>query len=233
MNTRADLSLDYDTHLAQAMGQSLDLLSLPNSSRKRVFKNAGRQYLKASRNHIRQQRTVEGKAMEKKKYGRGKALKNMGKNLKFEAGSRKVTLTWPNKVVAKVASKHQFGLPERFNSHKMQKIHGRPDYDQPASKKQAKALIRDGYTIATSQRYKTGDKKGKAKRKKPSIRHIQENMTLGHAGLIIRTLKGTEKPPGSWTIEVPRRAFLGVTPQVANDILASEIERERQRRTRS
>ena len=75
------LSIGYDRRHASRIQQDIGLLSLPNASRKRVFQNAGRRYLKASREHIREQKTVYGNPFEKRKYGKGKLLKNMGRSL--------------------------------------------------------------------------------------------------------------------------------------------------------
>ena len=233
MNAQPDMTIRFNAELGSFISQEIEIRSLPSASRKRIFKNAGRVYLKASRDHIRQQKTVTGQAMKKKQYGKGKALKNMGKDLKFNASSKRVQVTWPNKGVAKLGFRHQFGIPEVFTASKMAKIHGNPDYQQPASKKQAKALLQEGFRIKTADRYKSGTNKGKAKSKKPSQKWILENMKIGQAGLILRALRREERPPRRWTIKVPERAFLGMPGGDASDILTREIVRERERRSRS
>ena len=226
------LSIGYDRRHAGRIQQDIGLLSLPNASRKRVFQNAGRRYLKASREHIREQKTVYGNPFEKRKYGKGKLLKNMGRSLKFSPSPNHVKVTWPNKSVAKLGYRQQFGIDEVMTASRMVKIHGQPDYEAPATKKQAKALLEAGFTISAGKKFKSGVNKGKTRRKRPSQRWIIDNMKLGQAGLIIRTLRNTTNPPKSWKIPVPARPFLGMAGGDAAQVLTDEIEKERQRRAR-
>lgn len=226
------LTIRYDSRHAARINQDIGLLALPAASRKRIFKNAGRAYLKGSRENIRQQRTIYGNPFEKRKYGKGKLLKNMGRSLKFFPSPNQVKVTWPNKSVAKLGYRHQFGIDEVMTADKMVKIHGQPDYQSGATKKQAKALLEAGFTISTGKKFKTGPNKGKSRRKRPSQRWIMENMKLGQAGLIIRTLRNNTNPPKNWKIPVPERPFLGMAGGDAVGVLVSEIEKERQRRAR-
>ena len=226
------LSIGYDRRHAGRIQQDIGLLSLPNTSRKRVFQNAGRRYLKASREHIREQKTVYGNPFEKRKYGKGKLLKNMGRSLKFYPSPNHVKVTWPNKSVAKLGYRQQFGIDEVMTASRMVKIHGQPDYEAPATKKQAKALLEAGFTISAGKKFKSGVNKGKTRRKRPSQRWIIDNMKLGQAGLIIRTLRNTTNPPKSWKTPVPARPFLGMAGGDAAQVLTDEIEKERQRRAR-
>ena len=157
----------------------------------------------------------------------------MGKTLRFKTSSNRVQVTWPNKGVAKLGYRHQFGIAEVFTASKMKTIYGKPDYDKPASRKQAKALLQEGFQIKTADRHKSGANRGKAKRKKPSQKWIIENMKIGQAGFILRVLRREKSPPKSWKIKVPERAFLGMTGDKASEILSLEIVRERERRSRS
>ena len=227
---QSSMKVSFDAKLAASLSHEIDILSLPAVSRKRIFRHSGRAYLKASRDHIKQQRTVSGESMTKKKYGKGKALKRMGRDLKFFPGSQRVKLTWPNKGIARLAYRHQLGIPETYDAKRMEKVHGTPDYEQPASKKQAKALLQAGFRVKTPQRYKSGERKGRAKTKKPSQKWILENMTMGQAGAIIRVLHRTENPSRRWSIKVPERPFLGMTGGDAIQVLTGEITRERERR---
>lgn len=228
-----EMSTSYDAERATAINQAIDIRTLPGTSKKRIFKNLGRKLLKASRDHIRQQKTTTGKTMEKRKYGRGKVLKKMGKNIKFFANAKNAKLTWPNRMVARIAYRHQFGIPEVLNASSMLSIHGQPDYDQKASRKQAKALIKEGFTVSTGETFKSGANKGRAKKKKPSQKYIVENMNMGQAALIIRKLKKTESPPKRWTVKIPARPFLGVPGADASEMLSNEIAAERKRRSKS
>jgi len=226
------LSIRFDARHASRIHQDIGLLALPAASRKRVLQNAGRRYLKASREHIRQQKTIDGNPFAKRKYGKGKLLKNMGRSLKFFPSPNQVTVTWPNKSVAKLGYRHQFGIDEVMTASKMVKIHGQPDYQAPATKKQARALLEAGFTISAGKTFKSGPNKGKTRRKRPSQRWIMDNMKLGQAGLIIRTLRNATHPPKNWKIPVPERPFLGMAGGDALQVLTDEIEQERQRRAR-
>ncbi len=228
-----EMSTTFDAQRAAAINHDLDIRTLPGTSRKRIFKNLGRELLKASRNHIRQQKTITGEKIKKRKYGRGKVLKKMGKTIKFFANAKNVRLTWPNRMVARLAYRHQFGIPEVFNASRMLSIHGKPDYEQPASRKQAKALLKAGFRVSTGETFKSGANKGKAKKKKPSQKYITETMNMGQAALVIRKLNKVENPPKRWTVKVPARPFLGVPGADASELLSNEIVRERERRSRA
>ena len=115
----------------------------------------------------------------------------------------------------------------------MLKIHGTPDYEQPASRKQAKALLKAGFRVSTGESFKSGANKGKAKMKKPSQKYIVDNMTMGQAALVIRKLNKVENPPKRWTVKIPARPFLGVPGADASELLSNEIVRERERRSRA
>lgn len=136
------LSIRFDARHASRIHQDIGLMALPAASRKRVFKNSGRRYLKASREHIREQKTVYGNSFEKRKYGKGKLLKNMGRSLKFYSSPNHVKVTWPNKSVAKLGYRQQFGIDEVMTASRMVKIHGQPDYKAPATKKTGQSIAR-------------------------------------------------------------------------------------------
>ena len=226
------VSIQFNIRQAANMEQRIELMIMKPASKQRVFENAGRVYLKASREHIRKQQTIDGRPMEKKKYGKGKTLKKMGKTLQFEATPKQVKVTWPNKSIAKLGARHQFGIDEVMTASRMVKIHGQPNYEDHATKKQAKALLEAGFTISAGKKFKSGQNKGKTRRKRPSQKWIMENMKLGQAGLIIRTLRNTANPPKRWNIPVPARPFLGMESNDAAEVLTTEIQKERQRRAR-
>ncbi len=226
------LSIQFDTRHAAKMEQQMELMILKPANCQKIFEHCGRKYLKASRDNIRKQQTIDGRAMTPRKYGKGKVLKKMGQSLKFKATPKQVQLTWPKKYIAKLGARHQFGIDEVMTANRMVKIHGQPDYKAGATKKQAKALLEAGFTISTGKKFKSGPNKGKSRRKRPSQRWIMENMKLGQAGLIIRTLRNNLNPPKSWKIPIPKRPFLGMTGGDAAQVMTSEIKKQRQRRTR-
>ena len=195
-----ELTLIYDQQQAALMTNELALMAMPAGARKRVLRNTGRAVQRATRENIKRQTTIDGSAMKKRKYGKGKVLKRMGKGLKFNATAKNVVVTWPNKSIARTAYRHQYGIPERFTPAKLEKKYGKPEYDQPATRKQAKSLLESGYTIKAQP-----DKQGRRKNRKPSQKWIIENMTQGRAGLLIRILRNNTTPPKQWEVKVPYR----------------------------
>ncbi len=219
------ITLTVDNESRLNLMQSLELLTLPSASKKRILKKAGQQVRKQARDNIRQQRTVNGSPMAARQSGRGKLLKKMGKNLTTVTDEKKVDVTWKNKLEGMVAYKHQHGVPEVYTAKKMEKIYGKSDYDQPASRKQAKALIAAGFKL-----YKGKMKNGKTKSKKPTIRWITENLNMGYAGYMVSVLRQQSRNR-QWTVNTPARPFLGVTGEQATAIMADELKKERERRT--
>lgn len=226
------LEIKFNTRHAAKMKQRIALMALKPGSRKRVFKGAGRSFLKASKDHIRQQKTIHDQPMKQRKSGKGKLLKRMGRALKVKATTRQAVLTWPNKMIARTGARHQFGIDEVMTASRLAKIHGHTDYKVPATRKQAKALVESGFTVGSGNKYKSGPNKGKTRRKRPSRRWVVENMTLGQAGLIIRILRHTTKTATRWVIPVPARPFLGVTGSDAAKTLEAQIAKEQTRQAR-
>ncbi len=88
-----------------------------------------------------------------------------------------------------------------------------PDYKARATRAQAKALLREGYRLMVPA------KGGGRRPKRVTVQWIEEKMTLGQAGLILRLIRtGQTRGKQSWRDTVPARPFLGVTPQQAEDL---------------
>ena len=202
--------------------QSMDLMLLTSGRRKRVLKKTANEVRKRSRQNLRRQKTVTGEPMASRKTGKGRMFRKIGKTMEASATTKQAKVNWKNSLTAKIAYRHQHGVPETFNKEKMDRRYGEPDYNAPATRKQAKALIQAGYRLYT------GKKKGKTQTKRPSQRWILENMTIGHAGYLIRTLRD-EKAKRTWTVQPPARPFLGVTEAEGTRILAENITAEWER----
>ncbi|MCF8093695.1 MAG: hypothetical protein K9K40_14695 [Desulfotignum sp.] len=220
----SDIGIDIDTDPASTLRlmDQIDLLTMSPRRRRLLMRKVGKGVIKDARLNIKKQQTVAGTAMKprKKNRVRRKLLSKMGKGLmtKFPAGDREGIVTWKNPGHAIVASRHQHGVPESFGSIKAKKMYGTPDYKKPATPRQAASLIKEGYRARVAR--KRG--KGKAVLKRVSKKWIQDNLTLGQAGLILRLLRtGETKGPQRWTIKVPERPFLGVTPKQANVYLTA------------
>ena len=59
-----EMSTTYNAEQAAAINHAIDIRTLPGNSKKRIFKNLGRELQKASRDHIRQQKTTTGEKMK-------------------------------------------------------------------------------------------------------------------------------------------------------------------------
>jgi len=182
----------------------------------------GQKVIKDTRQNIRKQRTVSGSPMAKRKNGgKKKLLSKMGKGLVTKrSGKFSIVVTWKNGRTAKIAYKHQYGITEIGTLRGLKKRKQRGDTwfkpDDPASKQQARKLKQLGYKIPVRK-----FKNGRWKFRKPSIKWIVENMTFGHAGLMMLILQNeSPKPaPETWQIDVPARPFMGVAPQDADQYL--------------
>ena len=216
------LTFTVDKKSRLSLSQTLDLYQLSPARRKRVLKKVGQRVRRSSRDNLRTQRTIDGTPMQGRSTGRGKMLRRIGKTMTTHTSDKKVDVTWKNRITAQIAYRHQHGVPETFTASKMNRIYGRPDYNQPATRKQAKALLRAGFKLYA------GKKRGKVKTRKPSQRWIMENMTMGHAGYLIRMLND-EKGKQSWLVNTPARPFLGVTDKEGTRLLAEEITAEWER----
>lgn len=202
--------------------RSLELLTLPAGRRKRVFKKVSQGARKIVRCNMRQQKTIGGSAFAKRKVGRGKMLRKLGRTLGVSAQASGATLTWRNALTAQIAYRQHHGVAEPFNAAKMARINPRPDHDAPATRKQAKALIQAGY------RQYAGKKNGRVRTRKPSQRWIIEHLSQGHAGLLIRQLEG-KRPASRWEVTPQARPFLGVTNQQGTELIKTALADERRR----
>lgn len=107
---------------------------------------------------------------------------------------------------------------------------GQPDYSAEATDLQAKALIREGFKRFVG-RYKGGNKKGQAKKRRVSKAWIKENMTVGQAGLVLRLMRENTNDPSklpagktAWVITVPPRAFFGVNQTEVKEMTTELLE---------
>ncbi|MCL1123306.1 phage virion morphogenesis protein [Shewanella surugensis] len=186
------LNIDINTESAK----TLNLLTLPGRKRRQILRGAGRKVRRDSKARLKAQKGINGQAWEGRSNGRkAKMLKKLGKHLQVHTNENRANITFASPRVAKVARAHQDGEKLTHTAPK-----GQPDYQGPATTKQAKALIKAGYTIRK--------KRGKGW-KTPSLKWIKENLKLGQAGLILRILKEQEKGQQQWDIQLPSRSFLG------------------------
>lgn len=209
------ITVNVQGHLK--LQQQLQLLNLPPAKRRRLLATINRKVIRNSRQRLRSQTDLSGRSFTPRK-GKGKRkmlAKMMRANvLRIRSTDELASITWKHGLTAQIAYRHQEGVPETMTARRMAKIHGQPDYDADATRLQAVALREEGFTI-----------KGKGKRRlKPGIKWITSNLSLGQAGAILRLMRD-KKAQSQWTIPVPARSFLGMTPQditqTADELLQS------------
>ncbi|MFA0813242.1 phage virion morphogenesis protein [Microbulbifer epialgicus] len=195
--------------------QQFQLLKMPPAKQRQLGGTLARKVRTYSRKRLREQKALDGNAWEKRKESHKKGRKKMLRGLSKRMSARGVELGgevfFADGKTAEIAHQHQYGEPEEWTSQKANKVYGQPDYQAPATRYQARALKKEGYKVRLPG----------GRKKKPTIRWITENLSLGQAGLILRKLRDD---PGKsrWVIELPERSFLGVTEREISE-LASKL----------
>lgn len=188
--------------------EQLDVLALPPVKRKKLVRRMAQDVRRDARQNIRKQKTVSGQAMEPRARKRRKAkmMRGLGRQMEaFAKGDNTGVVSWKDGKTAAIAATHHHGKTVRINSSSHKRAAGTPDYHGDATRAQAKALLAEGY------RHPVKGKNGKRRLKRVSQKWIRENMTIGQAGLILRTLRDQESKK-SWTVKVPARPVLGADP---------------------
>lgn len=170
-----------------------------------------------SRKNIKRQRTVDGAAMTpaQKRRAARPMLMGLHRDMKVRAaaGNQGATVSWDNALMAAIGYRHQEGVGEEWGPKRARTVYGQPDYKDRATRAQAKALLREGYRLMVPA------KGGGRRPKRVTVQWIEEKMTLGQAGLILRLIRtGQTRGKQSWRDTVPARPFLGVTPQQAEEL---------------
>lgn len=202
--------------------EQIELLALDRKTRQRILKKLGVQVAKTTRKNIRAQRDPEGKAWTKRKKGRGKMLTGFTKKLKhFQRENNKtVVIGWPS-ARGRVAYEHQNGLAQTtgLTARKRQaRKQKEPKPTENASREQAKALRDLDFRLKPQGRQKRG--------KKPTIKWIQQNMTVGEAAKTIQALEN-RTPAREWTVGRPERRLIGVSPRRVAMMIKRELKRNR------
>lgn len=217
------MSLVITPNKKQALSAThqLALLKMPSNKRVRVLKTLGRHERALARKRIRQQTTVDGHKFAARADGRrAKMLKRMGRTLEpYVKSANRLELKHKAAQTGRIASLHQEGGLEQMSASRMARIHGQADYDAPATRSQAKALIANGY--------KTKKAKGKGYRR-ATISEITANLSQGKAGVILKVLR--DKPNKKrWPIPVKERPFVGDSTENVQRQLVTIIEQVNQR----
>jgi len=190
--------------------QRLALLTLPAAKRKRLLGQLGRKIRTESRKRLRAQRDIKGHAWApRKNKSTRKMLRGLSKHMVVYPSAKAVDITFKNGLVGRIARKQQEGIDEVMTREKMQRLHGQPDYQAAATRNQAKALRAAGYQI---------NRAGGKGKKTPTLKWVVENLTVGQAGLILKTLQGTSTK-SRWVISLPARSFLGANKKNINEMV--------------
>lgn len=210
--------VDISGHLT--LRRQLAVLKMPPAQRRRMAGIMARKVRTYSRKRLRAQKDLQGQPWEKRKAGRKKMLRGMSKKMRTRSDSRGAEVGFTDAVTARIGYAHQHGVPEDWNASKAQQIYGQPDYSAPCTRKQARALKQEGYKVRMAG----------GKKKKPTMKWMLENLTLGQAGLILRMMRD-EEPKKSWTIPLPDRSFLGASrremDELANTVFDETLIRMR------
>lgn len=202
------IGLDISGNLS--VKRRFDLIKLPAQKRKQLLRKIALEVRKNSRKRVRNQTDLMGRKWEGRKSGkRQKMLRTLGKHLFVNADSKGATIGYKNQLLGRIANEHHSGINETVTAATMSAKHGKPDYNAPATRKQAKALREAGYKVRR--------KNGKGW-KAPTLKWITTNLKVGQAGIVLRTLRD-EEPKKSWVIPLPARTFLGVTEHEINDMV--------------
>ncbi|HBC3454406.1 TPA: virion morphogenesis protein [Vibrio parahaemolyticus] len=204
-----------------SLQEKLAMLAMPPKKRIWILKTLGRWEIANTRKRIREQKGVNGSALQPKKgKKKGKVLKRMAKGLTpYVRNANTLDLTWSNKLTAKIAARHHLGQKQKMTKRQMQKRWGTPDYSAPCTKGQARKLRELGYTVKR--------KSGKG-RKKPSLRELMATLTHGQAGQLIRQL-ANQPDITSWDIPLAERQILGSKEREVNRQLIKIFEQAKQR----
>ena len=201
----------------QQINAVLDRFSAEVRERQKLARRMGGYVRTLSRQNIKRRRTVDGAAMTPRQKRREARPMLMGLHsqmvVRAAEGNKGVTVSWENSLLAAIGYRHQEGVGEDWSPDRARKVYGQPNYKGRVTRKQAKALLRGGFRLMVPA---TG---GGSRPKRVTVRWIEEKMTLGQAGRILRLIgTGQAKGKQSWRDTVPARPFLGVTPQQAEEL---------------
>ena len=135
---------------------------------------------------------------------------SIGKRLEVIGGPDSgVLVSWKEALWGTAAYRNQHGVGKDWTPAGIRRQRGTPDYNAPATRKQAKLLVRNGYRAG-----------GKKAFHRVTVRWIETHMTLGGAGLALRILlTGKARGKQRWNDAPPAREFLGVTQAQTDEII--------------
>lgn len=216
------------------LSKQLQLLRMTPVQKKRSLRRFGRAITRNARQNARAQKTVTGESFAPRRAPRKRRMmKNLAatKHLKVYAGPNNVTVTWKNNYMGKIARAQHDGYQKTVSVQQMKERTGNrgPDYDAPATKRQADALIKMGYRAwpivippKKNKKYRdrTGHFDGIRKGRRVSKKWIMENLTMGQAGLILREMGYKSGDLDKWEEKIEPRPILGVTKKDVDEYIS-------------
>ncbi|KMK51476.1 hypothetical protein RO21_06060 [[Actinobacillus] muris] len=202
--------------------RDLEVLSLPKEKKKEILVRSLQMIKRQSVKTASHQKEPTGEAWKPRKNGTAKMLRRIAKlfNSKADLGfGNQGKLYYKNQRTGQIAEEHQYGLDHEFDVSDFKG--GRTkDGQEPATKRQAQKLRDLGYRKAIGK-----------KRKRLSIREIQQQLTRDQAGAIIRKMstKGyVSKSLTRWIIPTEKRPFLderaNENARIVGEILQKYLE---------
>lgn len=202
--------------------EQIELVSLDRKTRQRLLKKLGAQMAKHTKKNIRAQKNPDGSPWKKRKQGRKRMLVGFTKKVKhFQRNNNRTLLVgWPT-ARGKVAYQHHHGIAEKSGLSKRKSQARRDKEPKPtdaATREQAKTLRDLGYRLKPQGRQKNG--------KRPTLKWMMENMTVGEAAKTIQTLE-SKQPARDWNVERPQRQLIGISPKRVAMMIKRELKRNR------
>ncbi|WP_325436294.1 phage virion morphogenesis protein [Pseudomonas nitroreducens] len=209
----ASPTVDFDVRGMVEAQERIALLELPPAKRRRLLNNTAKRLRTRNRKRLGVQQNLDGSPFTARKDGsKRKMLRGLSRTLQVvRLSDTEAVLGWKNRLMGSIAAAHQEGRPEQMSAARMRRLGHTPDYDAPASRFQARALLKAGYRIRRGKGWK-----------RPPLAWITANLSAGRAGLILSKLTGEAKKQ-RWQIELPARAVLGADAQDVRDIVRTVL----------
>ncbi len=216
------IKIEADKRSYLRLKEQLKLIALDKKTRQRILAKIGRKIAKDTKKNIRAQRDPEGKAWRQRKKGKKRVLTGFIKKLKHfqRDNNRTLVVGWPSRR-GSVALEHHTGktessgLNKRFKQARKNK---EPKKTDPATRQQAKELRELGWRLPSQGRQKRG--------KKPTIKFITENMSVGEVAKKISDLE-SKTPARKWDINRPKRRLIGISTKRVAMMIKREMKRNR------
>lgn len=207
-------ALSFDIRGLIDAQQQLQLLALPAAKRRRLLNNASKRLRTRNARRINAQRNLDGSRFERRQGADNrKMLRGLGKRLLVtQLTANQAVLGWRQRRTSRIASEHQSGLSSTMTAARLRSQSKNTRYNEPASRAQARALLKAGYQIRNGKRWR-----------RPTQGAIVDRLTSGQAGLILSQLQGHTKQH-SWKIDLPARDALGASARDIREVVSTVLQ---------